>query len=152
MARGRRTNLQTAATAKALSDFGYNKGLIAEKVGLPYRTVDSIIRGEGKWSEIIRNEPLFEEYRKEIKAILQIKSLYLADRCLDQIEKKLSKASAPQAAVTMGILRQHQRLDAGESTVNIAQITRHEIEQLDELAEKLSWSLLAHKQQTKEEP
>ena len=34
--RGRRTDLQRAATAKAMSDLGYNSGEIAEKMGVPY--------------------------------------------------------------------------------------------------------------------
>jgi hypothetical protein len=39
---------------------------------------------------------------------------------LQQIENRINKASAPQAAIVYGILRYKERLDAGEPTEIIA--------------------------------
>ena len=142
MPRGRRTDLPKAATAKAMSEMGFQSGQIAESIGLPEGTVDDIVNGRHGWGRML-NEPVFREYRVQQKRLMQTSSIELAKKALKQIDEKLPQASAAQAAMVYGILRDKERLDAGESTQNIAIIDRHEIEQLDKLAERLSQVLLS---------
>ena len=53
---------------------------------------------------------------------------------LQQIENRIDNASAPQAAMVYGILRDKERLDAGEPTDIVALHTRQKVEGLDALA------------------
>ncbi len=55
----------------------------------------------------------------------------------------MDKASAYQAAGIYGLLRTHERLDAGEATSNVAVHTKLELEGLDKLCEMLAQSLVA---------
>ena len=50
MPRGQRTDLQRAATAKAMHEMGFQTGQIRDAIGLPEATVDDIVHGrhEGK--------------------------------------------------------------------------------------------------------
>ena len=141
MPRGRRTDLPTAATARAMSEMGFQTGQIAEAIGLAEGTVDDIVNGRHGWGQMI-NEPVFNEYRVRQKRIMQTASIELAKKALGQIENKLPQASAAQAAVIYGIMRDKERLDAGESTENIAVLSRHDVEDLDRLAKALAHSLL----------
>ena len=50
-----------------------------------------------------------------------------------------------------GILRDKERLDAGESTENIAHIHKYDLQKLDILAERLSRSLLVKEEPTKDD-
>lgn len=65
---------------------------------------------------------------------MQAASINLSQKALQQIENRIDKASAPQAAMVYGILRDKERLDAGEPTEIIALHTRQEIDGLDALA------------------
>ena len=49
-----------------------------------------------------------------------------------------------------GILRDKERLDAGEATENIAHIHKYDLQKLDILAERLSRSLLVKEEPTKD--
>ena len=73
---------------------------------------------------------------------MQAASINLSQKALQQIENRIDKASAPQAAMVYGILRDKERLDAGEPTEIIALHTRQEIEGLDALAAILGQTLL----------
>ena len=73
---------------------------------------------------------------------MQAASISLSQKALQQIENRIDKASAPQAAMVYGILRDKERLDAGEPTEIVAQLTRHEFEGLDALAVVLGQTLL----------
>jgi hypothetical protein len=76
---------------------------------------------------------------------MQAASVELSKKALRQIENKIDKASAPQAAMVYGILRDKERLDAGEPTEIVASYTRNEIMGLDKLAAALGQSLLQSK-------
>ncbi len=65
----------------------------------------------------------------------------LSSKCLIQLEDKLEKASAYQAAGIYGLLRTHERLDAGEATQNIEIHSHNDVAGLDRLCEMLSQSL-----------
>ena len=60
---------------------------------------------------------------------------------------EIASSSAAQATSIYGVLRDKERLDAGESTQNIAVLTRHEVEGRARLAERLSQALLIKKTQ-----
>ena len=142
MPRGKRTSTAQAAEAKALADLGHQGTQIADAMGLPVRTVDDIINGRNGWGEIIANNEAFRKYRTDAKRKMQAASTELAQKALQQIENKLDKASAPQAAMVYGILRDKERLDAGEPTEIIVSYTRHQISGVDALAQALSTALL----------
>lgn len=82
--------------------------------------------------------PVLRAARARAKEILQARSVAIAERCLYQVEKTLGNASAYQAAGIYGLMRTHERIDAGEPTEHIAHLHRHEIDGLDSLAGKLA--------------
>jgi hypothetical protein len=73
---------------------------------------------------------------------MQAASISLSQTALQQIEDRIDKASAPQAAMVYGILRDKERLDAGEPTEIVALHTRQEIAGLESLAAILGQTLL----------
>jgi hypothetical protein len=73
---------------------------------------------------------------------MQAASIKLSQKALQQIENRIDKASAPQAAMVYGILRDKERLDAGEATEIVATHSRVDISGLDKLAAALSQTLL----------
>jgi hypothetical protein len=107
--------------------------------------VDDIINGRNGWGRIIANDQAFKQYRSDAKRKMQAASVQLSKKALRQIENKIDKASAPQAAMVYGILRDKERLDAGEPTEIVASYTRNEIMGLDKLAAALGQSLLQSK-------
>lgn len=141
MARGRRTALPKAATAKAMSEMGFQTGEIAGAIGLPEGTVDDIVNGRHAWGKMLQN-PVFNEYRVQQKRLMQTASVELAKKALKQVELRLPQASAAQAVMIYGVLRDKERLDAGEPTEIIATYNVHAVQGLDRLARLLSHSLL----------
>ena len=73
---------------------------------------------------------------------MQAASIKLSQKALQQIENRIDKASAPQAAMVYGILRDKERLDAGEPTEILASLTRQEVVGIDKLGAALSQTLL----------
>ena len=142
MPRGRRTPIHHAAEAKALADIGYQGTQIAQATGLPVRTVDDIINGRNRWGEIIANDQAFKQYRTDAKRRMQAISIQLSQKALQQIEDRIEDASAPQAALIYGILRDKERLDAGEPTEILAGYTRVDVEGVDRLVAALGQTLL----------
>jgi hypothetical protein len=131
-----------AAQAKALAEIGYQGSQIADATGLPTRTVDDIINGCNGWGEIIANDQAFKQYRSDAKRKMQAASIKLSQKALQQIENRIDKVSAPQAAMVYGILRDKERLDVGEPTEILASLTRQEIAGIDKLGAALSQTLL----------
>ena len=141
MAKGRRTDLPTAGRIKAMSDLGFSPGQISGATAINLDTVKHILNGSHGWREIYDDE-VFAEYRLKQKRVMQAASTELSKKALSQIESKLGDASSLQAATVYGILRDKERLDAGEATQNIALHSKTDIEKLDELAHILSGSLV----------
>lgn len=125
-------------TALALGDMGYKGTKIAKMLGMAQRTVYDILGGDRNYL----SGPVDATLRTKIKERLQARSLDLSDRCLDQIELTLPETHARDAAVTYGILRDHERVDAGEPTQLIGIAHLHEIPALDRLATVLAQRLL----------
>ena len=129
---GSRTDPMVAATVGALGDMGYAGTKIARMTGVAERTVYDLLGGERKYLQ----EPVTAALRKGIKERLQARSLDLSDRCLNQVEDTLQWTSARDAAVVYGILRDHERLDAGEPTLIAEHLNIHTMGNLDSLLDK----------------
>ena len=140
--RARKTPLEKAAIAKTLQEAGYSSKQISQATGVPASTVRDIVGRHGIWAEIMRDNQTFKSYYEAQKKVMQAGSMELAKEALEQVEKKLSKASAYQATGIYSLLRQNARLDAGEATENVAHIHAHEVKGLDSLCNLLSQSLL----------
>lgn len=133
-----------AGLAIAMGEMGYPESVITKATNIPERTVWGLLHDEVGWI----HGPVLKVHRVKAKEILQARSMAIAEKCLNQVDKKIVDASAYQAAGIYGLLRTHERLDAGEPTEHIAMINRHQIEGLDRLAERLGQALIAaHKEQ-----
>ena len=141
MASGKKTDPVIATAILALGDSGISGAQIADSFRMPRRTVYEILGGEANY---VRG-PVLAQARAEVKELLQARSLDLAYRAQDQIELALPEAGAKDAAIVMGILRDHERLDAGEATANIEIHHKVEVEALEDLGDRLARSLLKHK-------
>jgi hypothetical protein len=115
MPRGRQTDILTASKATALADLGYSGPQIEGMTGLNARTVWGILNGEASWGEV-KETSVFKANRLRQKEALEAATRLLAAKCLVEVENKIGAVSAYQAVGMYGILRQNERLDAGEPT------------------------------------
>jgi len=136
--------LELAASVDALHERIGNTYAVSRATGVPPSTVRDIIKGYGRWHELTFDSS-FVALRTEQKRILQQSSIALAAKALSQIDATIDKASAAQSAMIYGILRDKERLDAGESTINIAVRSSNEITNLDSLADALRGELIKRK-------
>jgi predicted transcriptional regulator len=132
-----------AAQAMELNEVGYSSVAIGERVGINPSTVRDIVAKHGRWGEIA-DRPVFMELRQQQKAILHTATLAVCAKALVRVDETIDNASAYQAAGIYGLLRTHDRLDAGESTHNIEVHTKLEVEGLDKLSDLLSQRLLSN--------
>jgi hypothetical protein len=140
------TNPQIAAQAMALNDVGYPSTQIGRMLDIAQRTAHDIINLHGNWGEVAER-PVFARLRLDQKKHLEATSRMLSAKCLIQVDKTIEKASAYQAAGIYGLLRTHERLDAGEPTEIIGHIQdRRSVESLEALAAALSQTLIARQQ------
>lgn len=135
-----------AATVGALQDLGYNGRQIARTIGLAASTVYDMLGGRTDYLK----RPIIAQLRTQIKSRLQFRSLDLSDRALDQVESTLPWTEARDAAVVYGILRQHERLDAGEPTEITASVNVHVEGKVDDLVQALGAALLIKQSEVKE--
>lgn len=140
MPRGRRTDILTASKVAALADLGYSATQIEALTRVDARTAWGILNNEASWGKI-SNTPVFKENRLKQKECLQAATMMVAGKALIQVEKNIEKASAYQAAGIYGLLRTHERLDAGEATENVAVNIGAKAETIDALAALLHHSL-----------
>ena len=75
-------------------------------------------------------------------------SRIVAAKALIQVEKNIENASAYRAAGIYGLLRTHERLDAGEPTQITANFDIHTVAAIDKLTAMLSNSLINERQQS----
>ena len=109
--------------------------------GVNARTAWGILNSEASWGEI-KETPVFKANRLKQKEALESASRIVAAKALIQVEKKIENASAYQAAGIYGLLRTHERLDAGEPTQITANFNIHTVVAMDKLAALLSQSLI----------
>jgi hypothetical protein len=141
MPRGRQTDILTAAQVAALSELGYSAPQIEALTGVNARTAWGILNNEASWGEI-KETPVFKANRFKQKEALESASRIVAAKALIQVEKKIENASAYQAAGIYGLLRTHERLDAGEPTQIAAFVSTQAVATLDKLAAMLAQSLI----------
>jgi transposase len=122
-----------AAAVELVEGAGYSQRKAGAMVGLSGVTVHDIVHRHGHWGEVAESA-LFKQYRNEQKATLEAASRAISAKCLIQVEEKLDKASAYQAAGIYGLLRTHERLDAGEPTSISASLNIQAVASLDKLA------------------
>ena len=127
-----------------MKDAGASHREIATATGLAMDTVQNIVSGRGRWTELTKDRGVFKKYRQLIKDRMVAKALTYADRMLDSVDAARNTGNVAQRAVAYGILRQHERLDAGEATSHVAVIHRTDLEAMDRLAQRLS-NKLVHK-------
>jgi predicted transcriptional regulator len=132
-----------AMTVLNLVDTGMTGSKAAEMVGISESAASQIIRGHGRWGEVAERS-VFVALRQQQKAHLQAASIVVAAKALIQVENTIDKASAYQAAGIYGLLRANDRLDAGESTQNIAVHTTLDLVSLDKLSEMLGQALMTN--------
>jgi hypothetical protein len=130
-----------AAQAMALSDMGYGSTAVGQMLDIAQQTAYGIIKGHGRWGEVAER-PLFSKLRFEQKQHLEATSRMLSAKCLIQVDKKIELASAYQAAGIYGLLRTHERLDAGEPTQITASLNVNAVASLDKLAAMFSQRLV----------
>lgn len=133
--------LPQAAAALNLSDLGYSSKQVEAQVGVDNTSVRDIVRRHGRWGEVCET-PVFRRLRAEQKTHLEAASRVLAAKCLVQVDKTLDKTSAYQAAGIYGLLRTHERLDAGEATANLEIHVKGDIANLDQVCTALSRALV----------
>ena len=143
MARGRRTDLPTAALVMELADTGLSNSQISEQVGIPARTAANIVSGDIGWGKIA-DRPIFARYRLLQNQTLEADARDLAHEAFKQARIALPKASFYQAVIGGATLIDKARLLAGESTQNIEVHTKLEVEGLDKLSDLLSQRLLSN--------
>ena len=73
---------------------------------------------------------------------MQAASIKLSQKALQQIENRIDRASAPQAAMIYCILRDKERLDPGEPNEIVARHTRVDVSGVENLAAALGETLL----------
>ena len=128
--------LDKACEVKLLNDLGHTHKQIASETDIAYDSVYNIVSGRGRWADI--DLPLLNAYRQGLKTRLEAKAGIIAGELLDSIRSKATTGSLSQQAIAYGILRTHGRLDAGESTSNVAVITRADVDDMDALASRLA--------------
>jgi len=89
---GRHRTTREAAEIHALRDTGMASGQISEQLGIPQRTVAAIVAGEGRWGDIINNDPEFARWKLEVTRKLQTGALALAQKSFVHAEEKLPEA------------------------------------------------------------
>lgn len=96
MARGRKTNLVTAATVRVMAEMGFEAGLIGELLKLPRATTVDIIRARGSWKHQVDNElTLTVKYR--VKQAIEGAADDLAIKAIARLEEKIKNASLMEA-------------------------------------------------------
>ena len=114
MARGPAITLEQAATVvEAVNGLGYSQLKAGELAGISQPSVSAILNGRYRWGEIAEG-PVFNELRLRQKKAFQVATFDLARKALDRAETALPKASFLQAVTGYAILRDKERLDAGE--------------------------------------
>ena len=132
--------LDRAAQALELVELGYSQRIAGEITGIPQQTVSQILNRHGKWGEVAE-EPVWRELRSIQKRHFQAATLQVCKKALEQVDLTIGKASAYQAAGIYGLLRDHERKDAGESTENVS-IRVEAAVTIDDLSARLSQRLI----------
>jgi predicted transcriptional regulator len=103
MARGRRTDPTAAVLAKVMHEMGFPPPWIAELSQIPRKTVDDIIKGNGPWSQMPRNE-LYDRTREQLSLLIEQIAYSTANKVMERMHAKIDKASYMEIVSTMSAL------------------------------------------------
>jgi IS30 family transposase len=143
----RRTPKQKAIAAIAMSEVeGVTSLEIAKRLNVPASTIRDILAGNSPRWAALRQDDAYIEYADTVKRELQLAYSEIAKASLEQAERQLPAASYAQALMGAAIATDKALRLNGEAVPGLQINTRSEIETLDDLAEKLSRSLLTNKE------
>src|SRR5262249_48311057 len=103
MARGRQTDPTSAVLAKVMHEMGFPPAWIAELSQIPRKTVDDIIRGNGPWSQMPRNE-LYDRTREQLRVLIEQIAYNSAMKVLERLNAKIDQASYTETMSTLSVL------------------------------------------------
>ena len=103
MARGRRTDPTSAVLAKVMHEMGFPPGWIAELAQIPRKTVDDIIKGNGPWSQMSRNE-LYDKTREQLRVLIEQMVYVMATKVMERLHAKMDNATYTEIISTMSVL------------------------------------------------
>ena len=126
MPRGQLTEPRKAFAVRDLAAIGTKAIDIASQTHLPLSTIEDIILGKNGWDKRL-NDPSFASYRSRRKKQLQAIATEMSVKLLDHAASRLGTTSPYQAMGMYGILRTHERLDAGEATHNVELHEKREV-------------------------
>ena len=132
---------QAGIDVEAVEGRGLLQREAAKLAGISKQSVSEILARKFRWGEYV-DKPLFSALRSEQKRAFQVATFELARQSLIRAEESLPKASYLQAVTGYAILRDKERLDAGEPTEIVASVTFEVIADLDKLAARLAQTLI----------
>ena len=103
MARGRRTDPTAAVLAKVMHEMGFTPAWIAELSQIPRKTVDDIVRGNGPWSQMPRNE-LYDRTREQLRVLIEQVAHSSAMKVMERLQTKIENASYMETVSTFSVL------------------------------------------------
>jgi predicted transcriptional regulator len=103
MARGKQTDPTAAVLAKVMHEMGFPPVWIAELSQIPRKTVDDIIKGNGPWAEMPRNE-LYNTIREQLRVLIEQVAYNSAMKVLERLHAKIDQASYTEIISTMSVL------------------------------------------------
>src|SRR5262245_5952760 len=103
MARGRRTDPTAAVLAKVMHEMGFPPGWITELSHIPRKTVDDIIKGNGPWGQMPRNE-LYDRTREQLRVLIEQIAYSSAVKVMERLHAKIDTASYTEIMSTMSVL------------------------------------------------
>jgi len=86
-----------------MHEMGFPPTWIAELSQIPRKTVDDIIRGNGPWSQMPRNE-LYDRTRDQLKVLIEEIAYSSARKVMERLQAKIDKASYMEIVSTMSVL------------------------------------------------
>lgn len=113
-------------------------------MGLPASTVHTILSKASGWDQIAE-ESVIKQHRARQNAALEQAARSIAAKAMEKAEGKIDGAGFYHLTLGAGIMIDKARLLAGESTVNVAINSKHEVAGLDNLCQALSQVLLERK-------
>src|SRR5262245_3602035 len=91
MARGKTTDPTAAVLVRVMHEMGFPPSWIAELSQIPRKMVDDIIKGNGPWSQMPRNE-LYDRTREQLRLLIEQMSYSMASKVLERLHAKIDAA------------------------------------------------------------
>lgn len=89
--------------AKIMHEMGFPAAWIAELAQIPRKTVDDIIKGNGPWAEMPRNE-LHDRITAQLRILIEQVAYSMAVKVMERLQAKIDKASYMETLQTADVL------------------------------------------------